>query len=273
MARGPTRVKAMTPLEYPEVWHHIQTMFDQRTIGTDFPPRGNPNVVRVASWRGVLLHVRDRMSRTLPEQYPDVEGPIKRFCFTTGSGTLSGSLPWRERRKLSISLVGGFMASRKMEWENQFHDIPTGAHGILVAKALDLLPVFIRGDDDFKRQTVSYIDSSEYPRSAEPTEEFSSLATVSKEGNEGSRLKINSSLGLLREWSVEIESELKTNIAKSMVVLKNLVKAHHLLTLKSLKPWAHGLDVEYGWVDSGQRMPLTDPNHVLYAGQALYITL
>lgn len=70
-----------------------------------------------------------------------------------------------------------------------------------------------------------------------------------------------------------MESELKTNIAKSMIVLKKLSKAHHLLTLKSLKPWAHSLDVDYGWVDSGQRMTLTDPNHVLYAGQALYTTL
>jgi hypothetical protein len=56
-------------------------------------------------------------------------------------------------------------------------------------------------------------------------------------------------------------------------VLKNFAKAHHLLNLKNRKPWTHGLKVEYGWVNSGLRTPLTDPNDVLNLGQNLYITM
>jgi hypothetical protein len=86
-------------------------------------------------------------------------------------------------------------------------------------------------------------------------------------------LELETAVGLLRKWKVETQSELETACAKSMVVLKNFAKAHHLLTLKSRKPWSHGLKVEYGWVDSGRRIPLTDPNDVLNVGQYLYITM
>lgn len=71
------------------------------------------------------------------------------------------AIPAKQIAVAQVTHVGVSSSSVQMEWENQFHDIPTGAHGILVAKALNLLPVFIRGDDDFKRHTVSYIDSSE----------------------------------------------------------------------------------------------------------------
>lgn len=346
MARGPTRAKTLFPRDYPEVWRHMQAMFDQKTIGTDFFPQGNPNVVRFvgatasgsayektfpdgrcmgalteaiaealtlalpnkASWRGILDHVRDRMSRTLPEQYVDVEGPAKRFCFTTSLETLSGSLPISiAQGGVGLVLAGGWLhgvsngdkyaimpynehkpvlanqiaiaevrhvgvssSAVSVDWRAPFNTLPEGAHAILIVKALKRLPVAVRGDDQFQKAMVSYINQSKYLRNAELSEQLSSLATISKEDSE---FNIKTSAGVLRKWTVENADELQQASKTSMKVLTNFAKAHHLLTLKSREPWSHGLNVEYGWVVSGSRRPLTDPNYVLNVGQHLYISI
>ena len=346
MARGPTRAKTLLPRDYPEVWRHMQAMFDQKIIGTDFFPEGNPNVVRFvgatasgsayektfldgrrmgalteaitealtlalptqASWRGILDHVRDRMSRTLPEQYVDVEGPAKRFCFTTSLETLSGSLPISiAQGGVGLVLAGGWLhgvskgdkyaimpynedkptlakqiaiaevrhvgvssSAVSVEWRDPSNALPEGARAILLVKALNRLPIAVRGDDQFQKAMVSYINQSKYLRTAELSEQLSSLAIISKEDSD---LNIQTSVGILRKWAVENADELQQAVKDSMKVLMNFAKAHHLLTLKSRIPWSHGLKVEYGWVNSGLRRPLTDPNYVLNVGQYLFISM
>ncbi|USP72808.1 hypothetical protein yc1106_00082 [Curvularia clavata] len=259
------------------------------------------------SWRRILDHVRDRMSRTLPEQYVDVEGPAKRFCFTTSLETQSESLPISMvRGGVDLVLAGGWLhgvsngdryailpyneykptsakriATAKVrrvgvsysevsvEWEHRFNALPEGAHAILCGKALNRLPIAVHGDGQLQKAMVSHIDQSKYLRNAEPSEQISSLAIVRKEN---SNIEMKTSVGILRRWAVESADELQQAVEKSMTVLTNLAKAQHLLTLKSRIPWNHGLKVEYGFVDGGVRRPLTDPNYVLSVGQRIYIS-
>lgn len=248
------------------------------------------------------------MSRTLPEQYVDVEGPAKRFCFTTSLETLSESLPismvqggvglvlaggwlhgvsnrdkyaimpYNEYKPTSakqiaiaeVRHVGVSSSDVSVKWEPPFNALPEGAHAILWVKALNRHPIAVHGDDQFQKAMVSYIDQSKYLRNAKLSEQISSLAIVSKENSD---INIKTSVGILRGWAVENADQVHQSVKDLMEVLTNFAKAHHLLTLKSRIPWNHGPKVEYGWVDSGVRRPLTDPNYVLNVGQRLYISI
>jgi hypothetical protein len=248
------------------------------------------------------------MSRTLPEQYVDVEGPAKRFCFTTSLETLSGSLPISVAHGgVGLVLAGGWLhgvsngdkyaimpynedkpvlakqiaiaevlyvgvssSAVSVEWWPPFNTLPEGARAILLVKALNRLPIAVHGDDQFQKAMMSHINQSRYLRDAELSEQLSCLAIIS---TEDSTLNITTSVGILRKWTVENADELQQAGKDSMKVLENFAKAHHLLTLKSRKPWGHGLTVEYGWVNSGLRTPLTDPNYVLNVRQRLYISM
>lgn len=350
MARRPATPKAINSEDYPEVSVHIQRLAEQR-IGAELFPEGNPNVVRVVaaatsesawerefadhkrmgvltealtealayafpsqvSWRSILLRIRDRISRTMPGQYTQVEGPADRLLFRTETEVSRVRFPINRRQSgyvlaagrlhgvskgdqfavaasiknatlsqsdvpmatAEVVQLGGATSGVRLEWKNATRKLPDGAQATLVKKVQDQLPVSVRGEDGFVTHVTTYLKKSDFLRPAEQSENQSALATIAK--SELSQVTVRDTQGsMLRDWKFEKENEVRGLIERSMVVLRKFARAHHVLSLEGERTLSECLDVEFGTVAASQspdRTPITSPQHALHPGNRVYIKL
>ncbi|KFZ03732.1 hypothetical protein V502_10706 [Pseudogymnoascus sp. VKM F-4520 (FW-2644)] len=309
MARGSARVKAINPLRYPSVSAHIQELVDSHQIGCDFFPEGNRNVVRIVaaaitesayemqfgavfkgvltealvealefaqadqgevSWRAIIFRVRDRVAKTCPQQFVQVEGPSKRICFRLEEEDFSGILPIsrnaasgrytleggslhgvRQGDKYAVMPLGascittaaqiatavvkqvyGARSKISLVWTNENRALPRGAQAFPWMRALNLLPVLATGDDHFINEFNAYLPycRPNYFRKASAEEEQESLAKIVKE--EAFIKILHREQVIIREWRIGVDGEEGDLTMDCLHVLKALAKAHHVLSLR-----------------------------------------
>ncbi|KAH8204197.1 hypothetical protein TruAng_001617 [Truncatella angustata] len=350
MARGLTSVKTIDPNDYRHVISHIRKMLPGMLSRHDFHHERNPHVISVVGaaisesayekqfpngermgvltealsetlrscvdsglpWRDIMCRVRDRMSRTCPEQYPDIEGPQDRLPFQERTASTKTALSAAETAPGEFFLRGGTLhgvahgdifaimlfeesgglveqnmlaeaevmsvgptQSRiKLSWRNGGPHLPAGAKAFIWKKSIGVLPIHVSGRGDFAHKLRDHLRLSPLIRPSEPIDEVESIAKIEQSGN---RVRIwHYRHYLLRDWEIGRDGDLSQLVCNCVLVLESLARAQHLLDLRS-EPSEElsGMTLRYeiGFVENGKARPYPASDVTLPEGSRMYISV
>ncbi|KAJ4094453.1 hypothetical protein NW760_012719 [Fusarium oxysporum] len=351
MARGPTWAKAINPDDYRQVMSHIRRMLEGMASKHAFHYERNPHVLSIVaagtsepayerrfldgermgvltealtqtlrsavgaelSWRDIMRRVRDRMCRTCPEQYPDIEGPQARLPFrletAKGGGDMAFSvtetapgefalkggvlhglspgdvlavMPFEEGYLVQDKMIAeaevtgvGPIASRvRMKWRHGRSGGLTPGAKAFMWKSSVLLPVNSFGPEDWTRELREELRSSAFIRLADTGEESESIGAV--ELIDSHLVIRHHQHYLVREWDMCGNENRHCVLAKCVRVLESLARAQRFLDMRndaSSELLELALSHEIGYVKDG--LPVSYPGQgvTLVEDTRIYISV
>ncbi|KAK5995958.1 Metacaspase-1 [Cladobotryum mycophilum] len=348
MARGPTVAKTIDPTDYSQVNSHIKRMIHRAPFPSPFHHERNPDVLSIVaaptsesayekifpngermgvltealtntlrisvgsdlSWRDLMHRIRDRMSRTCPEQYPDIEGPQDRLPFkedlavtvpglsivdTPTGPVLKGGLlhgvaqgdvysimPFGGQKlnekdmiaEAEVVQVGTTESKLLVSWKTRRMQLSHGTRGFIWKKALGQFPIAYSGSDQFVAELEKYLLQSPFLRPAGKDEAIEGLVRV-EERDTGIKIWHHRHY-LVRDWEMAADQNLKLAVAKTGTVLKSLAQAQHLLSLQDDPfpgPLRNNVRCEMGYVEPSQRHPYPESDATLVKGTNMYVSV
>ncbi|KAL6366213.1 hypothetical protein LRP88_00310 [Fusarium phalaenopsidis] len=351
MARGPTWAKTINPDDYRQVMSHIKKMLQGMASKHAFHYEHNPHVLSIVAagtsepayerrfldgermgvltealtqtlrssvgaelpWRDIMRRVRDRMWRTCPEQYPDIEGPQARLPFrletakgggatafsvtetAPGEFVLKGGalhgvtpgdvlavMPFNEGHlvegkmlaEAEVTGVGPSASRVRMKWrDRQSGGLTPGAKAFMWKSSV-LLPVNFSGPEDWARELREELQSSAFVRLAETGEERESI--VAAEQIDSHLVIWHHQHYLVREWETCGNENRHCALAKCVGVFESLARAQRFLDMKndaSPELLELALTHEIGYVQDGLPIPYRGQGVTLVEETRIYISV